>query len=115
MRNNFQLMKKLSSHLHMDPVARTNKLKDFMSKLMSPKVKAEFEAWNIDFDSVPITTTARVLPQQAVVFANSRKDLSDPTRFEDCQPDVKGDWTRNMRSKLLSIFFTRSVSDIFCS
>jgi aubergine-like protein len=92
MRKNFALMKKLSTHLHMDPVTRKKKLDEFMYKLdTDPLVQAELKAWNVQFNPKALSMEARVLPKQAIVVG--------PDPEQPIMPDDKGDWTRSMKSK----------------
>lgn len=87
MRKDFQLMKKLSEHLHMNPVTRKNKLDEFMRQLKTnPAVVKEFASWNIDFDPEPVSTVARVLEREKICVG--------PENSAPVDVDDKGDWTR---------------------
>jgi hypothetical protein len=85
-------MKKLSTHLHMDPVTRKKKLDEFMYKLdTDPLVQAELKAWNVQFNPKALSMEARVLPKQAIVVG--------PDPEQPIMPDDKGDWTRSMKGE----------------
>jgi len=84
MRKNFNLMKSLSKHLHMDPEQRRLTLKNYMERVLrNPDVIREFQNWGIDFNPIPIETKGRVLPREQVIVATGAVDA-----------DTKGDWGR---------------------
>ncbi len=107
MRKNFQLMKKLSTHLHMDPVTRKRKLDEFMQKLNTNEaVQAEFEGWNIQFNSTAISATARIMSQQQIIIG---PDVDQPIL-----PDNKGHWTRSMKSEHIVIVVVVFIHCLCC-
>lgn len=92
MRKNFNLMKRLSEHLHMDPTTRKRKLDEFMTRLTTNElVQKEFQAWNIQFQPTALNTDARIMNRQQIVVG--------PNPDVPIFPDEKGDWTRPMKSE----------------
>lgn len=93
MRKNFQLMKRLSDHLHMGPNQRKKKLDEFINRLKSStSVQKEFANWEIDFVPEYVMADARKYPSEKVFMGPVG---SDPT-----YGDRQADWTRQLKGNI---------------
>lgn len=92
MRKNFDLMKRLSVHLHMSPHDRKKKLDEFMKAFQEPEVKSELDNWNVQFDTEFVPATARVLKREQISMTN-------PNGAQEWYvPDKSQDWTCHFRN-----------------
>ncbi|ODM92896.1 Protein aubergine, partial [Orchesella cincta] len=90
MRANNQLMRALATHLHPDPETRVGKLTDFMRKMKTtPEVVKDFRRWGLQFNSRLVEVDGRIIPNEAIVFANDTIEM----------PNDRYDWNNAFRTK----------------
>ncbi|XP_014477907.1 PREDICTED: protein aubergine-like [Dinoponera quadriceps] len=87
MRENFYLMKALSTHTRVNPEARIAKLRSFNERLRKePKVVEELKDWKMTLDTNLVEVPARILPPEKLLFGRNTIINSQ-----------LGDWSRNMQ------------------
>ncbi|KAM3611283.1 uncharacterized protein V6R79_016094 [Siganus canaliculatus] len=111
MRNDFMIMKDLSTHTKLDPQKRQERLNGFMSSILkNPDAHAELDKWGISFDKQLLPLNGRVLPTERICQGPKSYDY-DP---------LKADWSREMRGMPLInappmenwiLFYTRRSSN----
>ncbi|XP_037337718.1 piwi-like protein 1 [Pungitius pungitius] len=88
MRTDFNIMRDLSAHTRLDPMAREGRLNRFVSTIQgNPDAQAEMDKWGLSFDKQLINLKGRVLPPERL-FQGSRSYDYRPT---------DADWSREMR------------------
>ncbi|XP_021954721.1 piwi-like protein Siwi [Folsomia candida] len=97
MRNNFQLMRDLKSHLIVDPYKRVDQIQTFMKRIVdNPEIRATMaDQWGIRVpanDMVKIN--GRVLPPERIMFGQNQDFL------DESKP---ADWTNAFRSRKVFI------------
>jgi len=104
MRANFDLMRTLSSHLHMDPGSRKRMMDEFLERFHTDrKVQEELKNWKVELGSEYITVPGRVLDKEKISIGN-------PHGGENLikLPDEKADWTRGLKGNLFMVdYFPR--------
>lgn len=88
MREDTFMMRELATQTRLNPDAKISKISRFIGSFNeNEKVKAEFNKWQMKFDSRPIKVEGRVLPKEVLLFGNStHKQL------------MKADWNNDMKS-----------------
>uniref|UniRef100_A0AAQ4QE31 Piwi like RNA-mediated silencing 1 n=1 Tax=Gasterosteus aculeatus aculeatus TaxID=481459 RepID=A0AAQ4QE31_GASAC len=88
MRADYMIMKDLSTHTRLDPMAREGRLNRFVRNIhKNPDARAELDKWGLSFDKQLLSLTGRVLPAERL-FQGSRSYDYRPSEAE---------WSREMR------------------
>uniref|UniRef100_UPI0037E74F43 piwi-like protein 1 isoform X2 n=1 Tax=Semicossyphus pulcher TaxID=241346 RepID=UPI0037E74F43 len=111
MRNDYTIMKDLSSHTKLNPEQREGRLNSFVRNIQkNVDAQAELDKWGLSFDKTLLNLTGRVLPKERI-FQGSRSYSPD---------DLTAEWAKEMRGlHLISsppldnwlLFFTRRSSN----
>lgn len=102
MRKDMNLMKELASHLVMCPAERVKRANAFIARLYAdPKIRAEFERWNIKVARTPIQCNGRVVDMDDLLVGGL---MSNGLPFRVKQ-DKPGDWTSLFKCKFFKSIF----------
>ncbi|XP_026877877.2 piwi-like protein 1 isoform X1 [Electrophorus electricus] len=111
MRNDFNIMKDLSSHTRLTPEQRERRLIRFISSIsQSAEAQNELSTWGLSFENKLLSLTGRVLPVERILQASRTYE------YNPCAAD----WSKEMRGlPLISsmpletwlMFFTRRNAD----
>ncbi|XP_060786656.1 piwi-like protein 1 [Neoarius graeffei] len=112
MRNDFNIMKDLSSHTRLTPEQRENRLSRFLGHMSkNASVQSVLSSWGLSFENKLLNLTGRVLPAERI--------LQGPKTYE--YNPWTADWSKEMRGlPLISsmplenwlLFYTRRNADI---
>ncbi|XP_041644109.1 piwi-like protein 1 [Cheilinus undulatus] len=88
MRNDFQIMKDLSSHTRLTPDQREGRLNRFISSIQkNPQAQSELDKWGLSFDRTLLNLTGRILPGERIYQGPRSYDFNPQS----------ADWSREMR------------------
>ncbi|MCJ8735396.1 hypothetical protein PDJAM_G00246210 [Pangasius djambal] len=112
MRNDFNIMKDLSTHTRLTPEQRENRLKRFISNMnKNASAQAALSTWGLSFENKLLNVTGRVLPAERILQG---------VRAYEYNPWA-ADWSKEMRGlPLISsmplenwlMFYTRRNADV---
>nr|XP_020446024.1 LOW QUALITY PROTEIN: piwi-like protein 1 [Monopterus albus] len=88
MRNDFKIMKDLTSHTKLEPEVRDRRLSSFVTNIRRNRdAQAELDKWGLSFDDQLLNLTGRVLQTEKIFQASRSYDYDLRT----------ADWSRQMR------------------